>query len=238
MAPFEPDAAAGPAAETIRVLRIIARLNVGGPAIHTVLLTAGLNDGRFRSLLVTGTPDEQEGDMSYYARQLGVEPTFVPELGRELSWRDDLVAFQRLVGLIRSFRPHIVHTHTAKAGAVGRLAALVAGVPIRVHTFHGHVFRGYFSPLKTRVFLVIERARRHRLRDRRRRRVEARAGAVGGGHGPRRAGALPGLAARLGRGLRRPRRRGAHLAQRGDAGGVDRGDGLGPAGGRHRGGRG
>src|SRR5947208_11865590 len=97
MAPFEPDAAAGPAAETIRVLRIIARLNVGGPAIHTVLLTAGLNDGRFRSLLVTGTPDEQEGDMSYYARQLGVEPTFVPELGRELSWRDDLVAFQRLV---------------------------------------------------------------------------------------------------------------------------------------------
>ena len=158
MAPPEPDAAAGPAAETIRVLRIIARLNVGGPAIHTVLLTAGLNDGRFRSLLVTGTPDEQEGDMSYYARQLGVEPTFVPELGRELSWRDDLVAFQRLVGLIRSFRPHIVHTHTAKAGAVGRLAALVAGVPIRVHTFHGHVFRGYFSPLKTRVFLVIERA--------------------------------------------------------------------------------
>jgi len=95
--------------------------------------------------------------MGYYASELGVEPTVIPELGRELSWRDDLVAFGKLVKLMRAVRPTIVHTHTAKAGAVGRLAALVAGVPIRVHTFHGHVFRGYFSPLKTRAFLWIER---------------------------------------------------------------------------------
>jgi glycosyltransferase involved in cell wall biosynthesis len=139
------------------VLRIIARLNVGGPAIHTLLLTAGLNDEIFRSILVSGRPGEQEGDMSYLARELGVEPTVIPEIGRELSWRDDLIAFRKLVKLIRALRPHIVHTHTAKAGAIGRLAALVAGVPIRVHTFHGHVFRGYFGPLTSRVYIWIER---------------------------------------------------------------------------------
>ena len=148
----------GVPAEPIRVVRVISRLNIGGPAIHTVLLTAGLNGHGFESLLVTGTPGDEEGDMSYVARDRGVAPTIIPELGRELSWRDDLTAFLTLVRLFRSFRPHIVHTHTAKAGAVGRLAAAVAGVPIRVHTFHGHVFRGYFSPLKTQAFLWIERA--------------------------------------------------------------------------------
>ncbi|TMQ67763.1 MAG: glycosyltransferase family 4 protein, partial [Candidatus Eisenbacteria bacterium] len=154
--PDRTEAGASPR-PTVTVLRIIARLNVGGPAIHTALLTARLDDQGFRSLLVTGTPGQHEGDMSYLARQLGVEPRVIPELGRDLSWRDDLVAFGKLVRLMRELRPQIVHTHTAKAGAIGRLAALVAGVPIRVHTFHGHVFRGYFSPLKSQVFLWIER---------------------------------------------------------------------------------
>jgi glycosyltransferase involved in cell wall biosynthesis len=157
MAPPEPRAPASRAREPVRVMRIIARLNVGGPAIHTVLLTEGLEDGEFHSLLVTGKHGEHEGDMSYVAGDRGITPTVIPELGRELSWQDDLVAFWKLVGLIRSFRPQIVHTHTAKAGAIGRFAAIVAGVPVRVHTFHGHVFRGYFGPTKTQVFLWIER---------------------------------------------------------------------------------
>src|SRR5215471_6702770 len=146
-----------PAAEPVRIMRIIARLNVGGPAIHTALLTHGLENGDYHSLLVTGTVGEHEGDMSYVARGMGIEPTVIPEIGRELSWRNDWVAFWKLFRLIRAFRPRIVHTHTAKAGAIGRMAAVLAGVPVRVHTYHGNVFRGYFSRAKTRMFLWIER---------------------------------------------------------------------------------
>ena len=160
--PLDPPAPASPpgsrsGAEPVRVMRIIARLNVGGPAIHTVLLTEGLEDCAFHSLLVTGRHGEHEGDMSYLASDRGVTPTVIPELGRELSWRDDVIALWKLVRLMRWFRPRIVHTHTAKAGAIGRFAAIVAGVPLRVHTFHGHVFRGYFGRTKTRMFLWIER---------------------------------------------------------------------------------
>jgi len=137
-------------------MRIVARLNVGGPTIQTALLTHGLEDGSFHSLLVTGTVGEHEGDMSYVAREMGIQPYFIPEIGRELSWKNDVVAFWKLLRLIRSFRPTIVHTHTAKAGAIGRSAAIVAGVPVRVHTYHGHVLRGYFGRLKTQVFIWIE----------------------------------------------------------------------------------
>jgi glycosyltransferase involved in cell wall biosynthesis len=157
MEPRELSAASQPTHRPITIVRVIARLNVGGPAIHTVLLTRGLNDGDFRSTLVTGMHGKEEGDMSYFAHERGVDPVVIPEIGRELSWRDDLVAFFKLVKLMRRLKPEIVHTHTAKAGAVGRVAALFAGVPIRIHTFHGHVFRGYFGALKTRVFLWIER---------------------------------------------------------------------------------
>jgi glycosyltransferase involved in cell wall biosynthesis len=144
-------------AEQIRVCRIIARLNVGGPAIHTVLLTKLLDPERFSSLLVTGQVSASEGDMRYFAEEKGVAPCIIPELGREIQWRDDVVAFWKLYRLLRTQRPTIVHTHTAKAGMLGRVAAKLAGVPIIIHTFHGHVFHSYFSPAKTRVFLQIER---------------------------------------------------------------------------------
>ncbi len=147
---------AGGAGQT-KIVRVIARLNVGGPSIHAVLLTQGLNDDRWASVLVTGTVGKLEGDMGYFADAQGVTPLVVPELGREISWFDDLTALRKLVGIFRRERPCIVHTHTAKAGTLGRLAALLAGVPIRIHTFHGHVFHGYFSPIKTALFLWIER---------------------------------------------------------------------------------
>jgi glycosyltransferase involved in cell wall biosynthesis len=140
-------------------LRAITRLNIGGPAIHTILLTRDLNDGvEFRSVLVTGTPAPHEGDMADLARANDVEPLVMPALGREISPLDDLAALAKMVRLVRHVRPDVVHTHMAKAGTVGRLAAQICRVPLIVHTYHGHVFHSYFGPLKTRVFLTIERA--------------------------------------------------------------------------------
>ncbi len=151
----------------IRILRVITRLNIGGPAIHAILLTRDLNDGvRFTSTLVTGTPGEREGDMADLALRNGVTPITMAALGREISPLDDLAALARMVKLVRQIRPDVVHTHMAKAGTVGRIAAQMCGVPLIVHTYHGHVFHSYFGRRKTQVFLTIERAlalRTHRL---------------------------------------------------------------------------
>ncbi len=144
-------------ADKIRVVRLIARLNVGGPAIHTILLTKLLTPERFASTLITGQVSPSEGDMRYLAEDLGVTPQIIPALGREIHWRNDLISLWRIYRLLRKLRPTIVHTHTAKAGMLGRLAAKLAGVPIIVHTFHGHVFHSYFSRRKTKFFLWIER---------------------------------------------------------------------------------
>jgi glycosyltransferase involved in cell wall biosynthesis len=141
----------------IRILRIIARLNVGGPAIHVTLLTEKLSAPAYESTLVCGTIGDDEGDMSYYAAAHGVTPVILPELGRSLHPLRDLRTIWKVYRLIRQYQPDVVHTHTAKAGFVGRMAAWLAGVPVIVHTFHGHVFQGYFSPTMTRVFLLLER---------------------------------------------------------------------------------
>lgn len=147
------------AQQPIKILRAITRLNIGGPAIHAILLTKALNDGAvFESTLVTGTTAPHEGDMLDVARAQAVEPVVLPALGREISPLDDLVSLARMVTLVRDLRPDIVHTHMAKAGTIGRLAARLCGVPLIIHTYHGHVFHSYFSPAKTRVFLTIERA--------------------------------------------------------------------------------
>lgn len=141
----------------IKIVRIIARLNIGGPAIHAVLLTAGLNTEAIRSMLVAGTVGKSEGDMQYLAKLHGVRLQFIPGLGREIYWAYDLVALWKLYRILALERPDVVHTHTAKAGALGRIAALAAGVPVRIHTFHGHIFHGYFGRWKTMLFLSIER---------------------------------------------------------------------------------
>jgi glycosyltransferase involved in cell wall biosynthesis len=148
-----------PSGTPIKILRAITRLNIGGPALHAILLTEALNDGvDFSSTLVTGTTAQHEGDMLDLARSRSVEPIILPALGREISPLDDLVSLARMVQLIRAEKPDIVHTHMAKAGTVGRLAARICGVPFVVHTYHGHVFHSYFGPLKTRLFLTLERA--------------------------------------------------------------------------------
>jgi len=143
--------------EKLRVLRAITRLNIGGPAIHAILLTRGLQNERFSSVLVTGLEGPHEGSMRDLAARHGVRPRVLRELGREVSPFNDLRATLAMYRLIRQGRPHIVHTHMAKAGTAGRLAARLARVPIVVHTFHGHTFHSYFGPLKTKVFIQIER---------------------------------------------------------------------------------
>jgi glycosyltransferase involved in cell wall biosynthesis len=140
-----------------KVIRIIARLNIGGPAIHTILLSHELDKRGYKNILVKGSEGKTEGDMMYLARARGVEPVLVPELGREIGLKNDAIAFYKLYKLIKGEKPDIVHTHTAKAGTIGRLAAWLAGVPIIVHTFHGHVLKGYFGRLKSWTFIQIER---------------------------------------------------------------------------------
>src|SRR6266704_4221015 len=143
--------------QRVRVLRVIARLNVGGPAWNAVLLTSGTR-ARYPTLLAVGSTGSHEADMSPLAQQHGVPLTRISGLGREVRLLGDLRALWKLWRLCRTTRPHIVHTHTAKAGTLGRLAAWLAGVPVRVHTFHGHVFHGYFGRLKTLFFITVERA--------------------------------------------------------------------------------
>ena len=141
----------------VRICRIIGRLNIGGPAIHAILLTQGLRDRGYETLLVAGREGPQEGNLRDLAAEKRVEPLFIPELGREVRPDRDLVALWKLVRLLRRQRPDIVHTHTAKAGALGRVAAKLAGVPTVLHTFHGHILHGYFSRGITRLFLGVER---------------------------------------------------------------------------------
>ena len=126
--------------------------------MHVVHLAEALDPTRFRTRLITGRITEDEGDMTYYARERGVEVTEIAGMSRLLSPLRDLRSFLTLLRIFRRERPKIVHTHTAKAGTVARLAAMAAGVPVIIHTFHGHVLGGlYFSRLKTRFFLAIER---------------------------------------------------------------------------------
>jgi len=142
----------------IRVLRVIARLNVGGPALHVTYLARGLADRGYETTLVAGDVGRGEESMAFVAENAGVEVVPLHGLSRELSPLHDAFAAWRLARIIRRVRPDVVHTHTAKAGAVGRAAAVLAGPrrPVVVHTFHGHVLRGYFGRAGTRVFRAIE----------------------------------------------------------------------------------
>ena len=152
----------------MRILRIIARLNVGGPARHVVLQTRDLQDDDYQSWLIAGSvPDGEEG-MNYLAEESGVSPIYIPEMSRELSPKD-IVSLFKIYREMKRIKPDILHTHTAKAGAVGRVAGfiyrwftldLLRGRPRElkmVHTFHGHVFHSYYGKFKSRIFIAIER---------------------------------------------------------------------------------
>jgi glycosyltransferase involved in cell wall biosynthesis len=145
----------------MKILRIIARLNVGGPARHVVWLTSELQDEEFQSILIAGKVPPGDRDMVYIAEAAGVEPIFIEEMSRELSVKD-VTSFFKIYKHLRRIKPDVVHTHTAKAGTVGRMAALfyrlTSSHDVRiVHTFHGHVFHSYYGKAKTRIFLLIEK---------------------------------------------------------------------------------
>ena len=143
----------------IRVARIISRLNIGGPAIQAITMTHLLEPLGYESLLIRGREAAHEGSMDHLAHELDVQPLKIATMRRELGWRD-AIAFVAVVRALRRFRPDVVHTHAAKAGTLGRLAALVPGrgrPRVIVHTFHGHSLSGYFSSPKARMFLGIER---------------------------------------------------------------------------------
>ena len=140
-------------------MRVIARMNVGGPA-HQVALLSGrrLDPARYDVLLVHGSVPEGEESMADRADAEGAKAEFVRELGPAISPYSDMVALRRLRKIVRDFKPDIVHTHTAKAGFLGRRAALAGSpVPAIVHTYHGHVLRGYFGPARSRAYLELER---------------------------------------------------------------------------------
>lgn len=161
----------------MKLLRIIARLNVGGPARHVVWLTDGLRARGYDTLLVTGVVPPGEDDMTYFAESAGVTPNVIPQMSREISVQD-LLAIWKIFRLMKRERPALVHTHTAKAGAVGRLAglmyrwltpAVLIGKPRKcrfVHTYHGHVFHSYYGPAKTKLFLAVERSLARLITDR------------------------------------------------------------------------
>jgi glycosyltransferase involved in cell wall biosynthesis len=161
----------------MKIVRVIARLNVGGPAKHVVWLTQSLQSTQYETLLVAGTVPPGEDDMGYFASEMGVSPVFVPEMSREISPKDAITIWKLYQLFVRE-RPDIVHTHTAKAGTVGRIAGLMyrwltpaalMGRPracLFVHTYHGHIFHSYYGPLKTRIFLLIEKALGRLITDR------------------------------------------------------------------------
>ena len=139
-----------------RILRILNRLAIGGPLLNACYLTKYMAP-EFETMLIVGEKESHEKDASFVTDTLGIQPVFIPEMGRSIDPRKDYVAYKKIKKLIADFKPDIVHSHSAKPGAIGRMAAKTMKVPVIVHTYHGHVFHSYFHPLKTKLFINIER---------------------------------------------------------------------------------
>lgn len=145
-----------PKEQPVRVLRIINRFNIGGPTYNATFLTRFLPE-EYETLLIGGLPEEGEADSLHICDKYDVKPVLLDELQRNPSIKADWKAFLKIRKIIKEFKPDIVHTHAAKAGVLGRLAAFSCGIKCTVHTFHGHVFHSYFGKIKTAIFKWIER---------------------------------------------------------------------------------
>ncbi|MEO5947250.1 MAG: glycosyltransferase [Chitinophagaceae bacterium] len=139
-----------------KVLRILNRLIIGGPLLNAAYLTKYLSP-EFETLLVVGEKEFHEKDAGFITDALGIKPLYLPQMGRSINPMRDYSAFRRMKDIMRDFKPDIVHTHAAKPGAIGRMAASQLKVPVIVHTYHGHVFHSYFSSTKTKLILNAER---------------------------------------------------------------------------------
>jgi len=145
-----------PTDRKIKILRIINRFNIGGPTYNATFLTRFMSD-EFETILIGGLPEEGEADSLHILKEYGVKPILIPELKRNPNFFSDRKALKKIKTIIEEFQPDIVHTHAAKAGALGRKAAFDCKVPVVVHTFHGHVFHSYFGKFKTEIFRRIEK---------------------------------------------------------------------------------
>lgn len=139
-----------------KVLRIINRFNIGGPTYNAAYLSKYLSED-FETLLVGGQKDITEDSSEFILDTLGLSPIIIPEMKREINFKNDRIAYKKIKQIIADFKPDIVHTHASKAGAIGRLAAHNMNVPVILHTFHGHVFHSYFGKVKTTIYKGIER---------------------------------------------------------------------------------
>ena len=146
-----------PEATPIRVMRLIARMNVGGPAVQVSGLIRGFDSSQFDQRLYTGFCSAGEADyLDTVAHD--VSAIRISGFGRRVNLVGDLKALLGIVKEIRSFKPDVIHTHTAKAGVLGRVASIISLHPsIRVHTFHGHLLNGYFGPLKRSLIVLAEK---------------------------------------------------------------------------------
>ncbi|HOZ30722.1 MAG TPA: glycosyltransferase [Bacteroidales bacterium] len=138
-----------------KVLRIINRFNLGGPTYNVAYLTKYLYPD-YETLLIGGMQDKHEACSDYIVKKLGIHAIQIPEMVREIGI-NDVTAYNKIKNIIKRYRPDIVHTHASKAGYLGRKAAISEGVPVIVHTFHGHVFHSYFNKYTTAIFKKIER---------------------------------------------------------------------------------
>lgn len=139
-----------------RVLRIINRFNLGGPTYNAAYLTRYL-PAEYETLLVGGMKDFSEDSSQFIVEDLGISPLVISEMRRSINPLQDYRAYLKIKEIIRDFKPDIVHTHASKPGALGRWAAHRMGVPVIIHTFHGHVFHSYFNRIKTGIYKVLER---------------------------------------------------------------------------------
>jgi len=141
----------------VSIVRVIDRLNVGGPTHHVTLISSRLETRGYRTLLLNGQVAPGEAEMTEVISRSGVLPREIKGLGRVVSPFQFIAAFYRLYKVFRRVRPHIVHTHKTVAGGLARPAARLAGVPIVVHTFHGNIFSGYYSAWKSKAIILAER---------------------------------------------------------------------------------
>lgn len=139
-----------------KVLTIINRFNIGGQVPNPILITRYLPEN-YKTMIIGGEIEEGEDSSLYWAEELGLKPQIIKEMRRSISLSEDRKAFKKVVSIIKEFKPDIVHTHSAKAGAIGRLAAFKCNVPVVIHTYHGHVFHSYFGKIKTLIYLTIDR---------------------------------------------------------------------------------
>ena len=139
-----------------RVLRIINRFNLGGPTFNVTYLSKYMSD-EYETMLIGGEKEDSEDSSIFILENLGLKPVLIPEMKRSINPINDLKAYYKIKKIIKDFKPDIVHTHAAKSGALGRLAAYNCNVPVIVNTFHGHVFHSYFGKTKTLFYKTIER---------------------------------------------------------------------------------